>query len=163
MKTTVSTIAVEVLVTHCNPLTSHTHSKFDGGLISFSVCISQSLVAPGVTLGSTFSSPSAPKYFLWIIISPNHIPFQLLISAESSRCLDSSSHMLLQSLCADISAAPAFLYEASPSHSLESSTSFGRCLYIICKYLLARDPLKLFSSEPWDAYECIALRPPPTL
>ena len=112
---------------------------------------------------STFSSPSALKYFSWIIFSPNHNPFQLLISAESSRCLDSSSHMLLLSLRANISAAPAFLDEASLH--LGSSASFGLCLHIICKYSLARGPLKkqLLSSDPWDAYECIALGPPPTL
>lgn len=161
MKATVSTRTIEILITKHNPLSLHT-PEVDGRWISFELCISQSLVAPSVIQAVHFLPPQTCKYFPWIIFSPNHNSFQLLISAQSSRCLDGSLHMLLWLLGADISAAPAFLDEASLY--MGNSTSFGFCLCIICKYHPAWGPLKqLLSPDPWDAYECIKVGPPPTL
>lgn len=149
--------AIEVLITKCNPLSLHT-PKVDGSLIFLEICISQSLIAPSVVQAVHVLSLQACKYFPWIIFSPNHNSFQLLISARSSRCLDSSSHMLLWLLDADISAAPVFLVEASLY--MGNSISFGFCPCIIYKYPLAQEAPK---PDPWDACECIAVGPHPAL
>lgn len=142
MKATLSTRAIEILITKCNPLSLHT-PKVDGSLFFFEIYISQSLVARSVIQAVHVLSLQTCKYFPWIIFSPNHNSFQLLISAQSSRCLDSSSHTLLWLLDADISAAPVFLIEASLY--MGNSTSFGFCLRIIYKYPLAQEAPKTAS------------------
>lgn len=161
MKATLSTRAIEILITKCNPLSLHT-PKVDGSLIYFEVCISQSLVAPSVIQTVYVLSLQTRKYFPWIIFSPNHNSFQLLISARSSRCLDSSSHMLLWLLGADISAAPIFwlrllsIWASPPPLAFISASSTNT--------IGPRKPLKqLLSPDPWDASEWIAVGPHPTL
>lgn len=139
MKANLSTRAIKILITKCNPLSLHT-PKVDGRLIYFEICISQSLVAPSVIQAVHFLPLPTHKYFPWVIFSPNLNSFQLLTSAQSSRCLDKSSHMLLWLLGADIAAASIFLDEASLY--IGNSTSFGFCLGIIYKYRLAQEAPK---------------------
>lgn len=135
MKASLSTRVIEILITKQSTEFTHPQSWWE-------VNFFWNLHQPGISSfqcysGSTFPSLWAPKYFPWIIFSPNHNSFQLLISARSSRCLDSSSHMLLWLLGADISAASTFLDEVSLY--MANSISFGFCLYIIYKYCLAQE------------------------
>lgn len=156
MKATLSTIAIEILITQHSPLSFQTHQTW--WEINFF------LVALGVILAVHFLLLQLlnifyGSYFCQIMTLFSCWFLWRAAGGWTGLCICCSGQLF----CADISAAPAFLEETSLP--LGNFTFFGLCLRIIWKYHLAQGPLKkqLLLSDPRDAYECFALGPPPTL